>query len=121
MPAHHTLEAYLDAYIIAAGVAGEPKGPLFRTPPRTKVALTQNPISTADVWRMIRRRLAHTGIKTLAGCHTFRATGITCYLENKGTLEKAQQMASHSSPRMTKLYDRTNDQVTLDAVEKIVI
>jgi integrase len=121
MPAHHTLEEYLDAYIDAAGIAGDRKGPLFRTAPRTSAALTRNPMRTADVWRMILRRLKQTGIKTLAGCHSFRATGITCYLENKGTLEKAQQMASHSSPRTTKLYDRTNDQVTLDEVEKIVI
>jgi integrase len=105
----------------AAGIAGDRKGPLFRTAPRTNADLTRNAMSTADVWRMIRRRLKQTAIKTLAGCHSFRATGITCYLENKGTLEKAQQMASHSSPRTTKLYDRTNDQVTLDEVEKIII
>ncbi|MGA2706282.1 MAG: hypothetical protein ABSH35_35065 [Isosphaeraceae bacterium] len=78
-------------------------------------------MGTADVWRMIRRRIKQTPIRTKVGCHSFRATGITCYLENKGTLEKAQQMASHSSPRTTKLYDRTNDQITLDEVEKIVI
>jgi hypothetical protein len=34
------------------------------------------------------------GIKTAIGCHTFRATGITNYLDHDGTLEKAQQMAS---------------------------
>jgi hypothetical protein len=37
-----------------------------------------------------------------------------------GTLEKAQQMAAHESPRTTKLYDRTNDAVSLDEVEKVV-
>jgi len=58
---------------------------------------------------------------TRIGCHTFRATGITAYLENGGTLEKAQMMAAHESPRTTKLYDRTNDQVTLDEVERIAI
>jgi integrase/recombinase XerD len=42
-------------------------------------------------------------------CHTFRATGITNYLENGGTLEKAQQMACHESAKTTKLYDRTSD------------
>ncbi len=55
------------------------------------------------------------------GCHTFRATGITNYLENGGTLEWAQQMAAHESARTTKLYDRTHDQVTLDEVERIAI
>ena len=55
MPAHHTLEEYLDAYIDAAGIAGDRKGPLFRTAPRTSADLTRNAMSTADVWRMIRR------------------------------------------------------------------
>ncbi len=61
------------------------------------------------------------GIRTSVGCHSFRATGITNYLENGGTLEKAQQMAAHESPKTTKLYDRTSDQITLDEVERIAI
>ena len=46
-------------------------------------------------------------------------TGITNYLENGGTLEKAQQMAAHESAKTTKLYNRTNDAITLDEVERI--
>jgi hypothetical protein len=42
-------------------------------------------------------------------------------LKNGGTLEKAQQMANHESPRTTKLYDRTYDEISLDEVEKIII
>jgi hypothetical protein len=38
-----------------------------------------------------------------------------------GALEKAQQTAAHDSPRTTKLYDRTNDRVSLDEIEKIQI
>jgi hypothetical protein len=48
-----------------------------------------------------------------------RATGITIYLENDGRLEHAQQMAGHESPRTTKLYDRTKDEITLSEVERI--
>jgi hypothetical protein len=57
------------------------------------------------------------------GCHTFCATGITAYLlngGNGGSLEKAQMMAAHESPRTTKLYDRTSDQISLDEVERVV-
>lgn len=121
MPAHHTLEEYLDAYIQAAGIESDKRGPLFRTAIGTGDRLTGNPMLPADVWRMIRRRAKNAGIKTPIGCHSFRATGITNYLEHQGTLEKAQQMAAHSSPRTTKLYDRTSDQITLDEVEKIQI
>ena len=59
-----------------------------------------------DAYRMIRRRAADLGTRSKIGCHTFRATGITAYLEAGGTLENAQAMAAHESPRTTKLYDR---------------
>ncbi len=70
---------------------------------------------------MIRRRAKDAGIKTEIGCHTFRATGITTYLQNGGTLEKAQHMANHASSRTTGLYDRRQDEATLDEVERILI
>jgi integrase/recombinase XerD len=70
---------------------------------------------------MIRRRAEEAGISAAIGCHTFRATGITAYLENGGTIEHAQAIAAHESPRTTKLYDRTNDAITLDEIERIVI
>ena len=122
VPVHHTLEEYLDAYIGAAGIREQSDGPLFRTmstaPGRP---LSLEPMTQPDAWRMIRRRAKHAGIKTKIGCHTFRATGITAYLENGGTLEHAQQIAAHESPRTTKLYDRTTDQVSLDEIERIAI
>jgi integrase/recombinase XerD len=54
-------------------------------------------------------------------CYTFRATGITAYLENGGTIENAQHIAAHESPRTMKLYDRTKDEITLDEIERIAI
>jgi integrase len=74
-----------------------------------------------DAYRMIQRRASELGMKVKIGCHTFRATGITAYLEAGGTLENAQAMAAHESPRTTKLYDRTGDEITLDEVERITI
>jgi site-specific recombinase XerD len=122
VPVHHTLEIYLDAYIDTAGIREEMKGPLFRTLRRAPARpLSLTPLSQPEAWQMIRRRARAAGILTPIGCHTFRATGITAYLENGGTLEHAQQIAAHESPRTTKLYDRTNDQITLDEIERIVI
>jgi integrase/recombinase XerD len=70
---------------------------------------------------MIIRRARGAGIITERSCHSFRATGITVYLQNGGLLEHAQQMAAHESGRTTKLYDRKNDRVTLDEVERIML
>ena len=79
------------------------------------------PMRQSDAWRMIRRRARAAEIPTKIGCHTFRAPGIAAYVENGGTLEHAQQIAVHESPQTTKLYDRTNDQVSLDETERIAI
>jgi site-specific recombinase XerD len=119
VPCHHTLERFLDAYIDAAGIAHDTAGPLFRSVGRKTgrgEALWQQ-----DAYRMIQKRAAAAGIATKIGNHTFRATGITAYLQNKGTLEHAQTIANHSSPRTTKLYDRRSDEISLDEVEKITI
>jgi hypothetical protein len=59
---------------------------------------------------MVQRRAADLRIHVRIGCHTFRTTGITTYLEARGTLENAQAMAKHESPRTTKLDDRTGDE-----------
>jgi site-specific recombinase XerD len=95
MPCHHKLEAYLDAYIEAAGIE--------------------------DDRNMVRRRASDAGIETAIGCHTFRATGITDYLTNGGRIEVAQRMAGHSNAKTTGLYDRRNDDVSVGEVERIGI
>jgi site-specific recombinase XerD len=120
IPCHHALAEELRAYITVAGIGEERKGWLFRTAKGWKATvLAQQPMSQVDAWRMIRRRAKTAGIKAPIGCHTFRATGITAYLENGGTLEHAQAMAAHESPRTTKLYDRTKERLTLDEIERI--
>jgi integrase len=68
---------------------------------------------------MIKRRAKAAGLPYSTCCHTFRATGITAYMLNGGTLEDAQQIAAHQSPRTTKLYDRTKDEISLEEVERI--
>lgn len=121
MPAHHTLEAYLDAYLDAAKLRDSSKSPLFRSAVGRTGTLTEKAMHRIDAYRMIRRRAAAMGLKVRINCHTFRATGITVHLDAGGTLENAQAMAAHESPKTTKLYDRTGDAITLDEVERIVI
>jgi integrase/recombinase XerD len=74
-----------------------------------------------DALRMIKSRAKAAGLSEETCCHTFRATGITAYLEGGGTIEHTQQIANHESPKTTKLYDRTSDQIDLDEIEKIRI
>ena len=119
MPCQHNSDEYLHAYLPSAQPGA--KAYLFCTATGRSRALSSRPMSQSDGWRMIGRRAEQAGIKTKIGCHTFRATGITEYLRNGGKLEIAQQMANHESARTTGLYDRRNDQVPLDEVERILI
>jgi integrase len=124
MPCHHSLEEYLDAWHDGSGLRHQPKAPLFPTI-RRGTAWGKNPqlgdvaMGQSDAYAMVQRRAAAAGVATRIGNHTFRGTGITTYLKNGGTLEKARDMANHSDPRTTQLYDRRRDQVSLDEVEKI--
>jgi site-specific recombinase XerD len=119
MPCHHTLEIYLDAYIEGTGIGAEGKGPLFRTIQRGTGRLSTTALPQANAYAMVTRRALAAGLDTKIGNHTFRATGITAYLKNGGTLENAAAMANHASTRTTQLYDRRRDDITLDEVERI--
>jgi site-specific recombinase XerD len=68
---------------------------------------------------MVRRCALAADIGTAIGNHTIRATCITAYVKNGGTLEKAAAMANHASTRTTQLYDRRQDDISLDEVERI--
>ena len=121
VPVHHTAVEYLDAYVEAAGIADEKNKPLFRTTRGRTRALTENGMNRVETWKLIKRRAEEAGLSASTTCHSFRATGITAYLEDGGIIEHAQQIAAHESPRTTKLYDRTSDAISLDEIERIVI
>jgi hypothetical protein len=53
--------------------------------------------------------------------YTFRATGITAYLKNGGTLESAAAKAEHASTRTKQLYDPRSDEISLDGVRRICL
>ena len=117
VPAHHKAQEYLDTYI--EGTYSQRGTPLFRSARGRTRTLTGSKMTRHDVLRMIKRRAKNGGLSSRICCHTFRATGITAYLENGGNIENAQAIAAHESPRTTKLYDRTNDAITLDEIERI--
>ena len=120
VPAHHRAAEALDDYLEAAGL-DEAKAALFQSVDPAGRRLTGRALSRRVVLAMIKRRAAAAGLPPSTCCHTFRATGITAYLSNGGTLEHAQQIAGHASPKTTKLYDRTADTISLDEIERIVI
>lgn len=118
MPAHHSLMEYMDAHLAELG---DTEGPIFRTINRSRTGFTGNRLDRSEAWRMVRRRTKKAGLGERFGNHTFRGTGITAYLKNEGALEQAQYMAAHASISTTRIYDRREQEATLDEVERIIL
>jgi site-specific recombinase XerD len=121
MGCHHKLEQYLDAYISAAGIADDRKGPLFRAAVGRTGKLSERPLSRVDAWYMVQRRTGDAGIDTAIGNHSFRAIGLTDYLENGGDINIAKRMAGHTNIKTTELYDRRGDDVSFSEIERVGI
>jgi integrase/recombinase XerD len=121
VPVHHTAKAYLDAYLTEAGIGQQIRRPLFRaTRGRTRI-LTDRPLTRIDVLRMVKRRARDAALAVPVSCHAFRATAITLYLEAGGTIDHAQAFAAHETARTTRLYDRRNDKLAPEEIERITI
>lgn len=120
-PVNHKLDQYLHAYIKAADIEGDFTGPLFRTMDKAHKMLTRTPMLQSDAHRAIRKWAKVAGIPTPIGSHSCRGTGITDYLRNGGSLTVAAKLANHSNVKTTQLYDRRNDDVQQEEVEKIAI
>jgi integrase len=115
------LEQYLDEYIAAAGITEDKKGPLLRAAIGRTGKLSERSMSRVDAWYMVRRRARDAGIETAIGNHSFRAIGITDYLERGGDINIAKRMAGHSNVKTTELYDRRGDEVSFSEIERVGI
>ncbi|NEQ47575.1 MAG: tyrosine-type recombinase/integrase [Leptolyngbya sp. SIOISBB] len=123
-PLHHAANVYLHQYVEAAaqqeGIDWGKGMPLFRSQQRGRVQrLSNHRFDRRDAWAMVKRKVKDAGINTDACNHTFRATGITNFLENGGALEIAQEIAGHVDSRTTALYDRRREKVSLNEIERV--
>jgi integrase/recombinase XerD len=112
LPVHHKLEELLDHYLKASGLEKEPGSPLFPASIGKTAKLSRRPLARTDAADMLKRRLNQAGLPAHYSPHSFRATGITNFLEDDGTLEAAQRIAGHADSRTTKLYDRRGQSKT---------
>jgi site-specific recombinase XerD len=122
VPAHHQLEEWMDAYLAATDLRERPQGPLFPSLDHKTKLLSQRPLLRGEVYDMIRRRAHAAGLGgSKITCHSFRGYGITAFMRNGGSIDKAQQIAAHASPETTKLYDCSDDPITLTEIERVII
>ena len=123
VPVHHTAQASVDTYIAAAQLETDRQGPLFRTSGRgrRRDVLEPRAMTRQAAIAMVKRRAAAAGLPRKIFNHSFRGTGITEYLRAGGDLETAARIAGHASTRTTQLYNRTDNELSLDEIERIHI
>jgi len=122
VPVHHKAKEYLDAYINEAGIREKRDAPLFQSLKGRTGKLTGNRLLADNALQMVKRRAEDAGFDPdQISCHTFRATGITTYLENNGDLETAQHIAGHASANTTRIYDHREQKVAQEEIERVRI
>ena len=110
---------FIDGRLRETGLEKDPESPLFPAAIRKTGKLSRRSLVRTDAGDMLKRRLKQAGLPAHYSPHSFRATGITNFLENDGTLEAAQRIAGHADSRTTKLYDRRGQKVLLEDMERI--
>lgn len=106
LPVLGEARVYLDDYIRECSII-DPDAWLFQSANRNG-SLSGKPYDRTNALRMVKRRAENAGVSSRVVNHTFRATGITRFLENEGTIEEAQSIANHADSSTTRLYDRRN-------------
>lgn len=119
MPVHPDLEDMMDEYLQITNLMNQPNELIFQSSTARGGYLTGKPFDRNSSWRMVRKRALAAGIHREIGNHSFRATGITTYLNNGGSLEDARIMANHSNSTTTKLYDRTKDVAKVSEIQRL--
>ena len=103
VPTHHVAQGYVDAYLEAARIGEDRRGPLFRScEPGRRDALQERGMSRVGAFKMIKRCARKAGLPAEICAHSFRGTGITEYLRNGGDFEVAARIAGHESTRTTQ-------------------
>ena len=122
VPAHSQLVELLDNWLAVAGIADKSESPIFLSLGKDHKTILQSPLDRRSVFKLVRKRAKQCEILKDVGCHSFRATSITEYMNQPGaTLEMAQRIAGHKNIVTTKRYDRSRDRLTVDEIERVQI
>jgi integrase/recombinase XerD len=119
VPVHSAARDAIDEWLLESGLAEMASMPLFPAFSQNRELITSRPMTRVNIWGLIQTRSRAVGIKKRIGCHSFRGTGLTAYMNSGGTIEIAQRIAGHAQPTTTKIYDRSHDRVTIAEIEKV--
>ena len=119
VPVHSKAREAIDNWLSASGLGSNPKAPLFPGFGKDKKTIELRHMDRSSLWRLVQARARACGLEKRVGCHSFRATGITEYMNRGGLIDMAQRIAGHSQLSTTKIYDRSRDRLTAAEIERL--
>jgi integrase len=119
VPVHSKAREAIDQWLRASGLGSNPSAPLFPAFGKDKKTVELRHMDRTSIWRLVQARARACGLEKRVCCHSFRATGITEYMNAGGSLDIAQRIAGHSELSTTKIYDRSQDRVTIAEIERV--
>ena len=118
---HSKAKEAVDLWLERSHLASNPSAPLFPSFGKNRETIESKRLDRRSVLKLVEKRAKASGILKRVCCHSFRATGVTEYMNSGGTIEIAQRIAGHTSPATTRIYDRSGDRLTLEEIEKVQI
>ena len=121
IPVHSKAKEALDLWLERSYLGSNHSAPLFPSFGKNRESIELRRLDRRSVLKLVEKRARTSGILKRVCCHSFRATGVTEYMNSGGTIEIAQKIAGHTSPATTRIYDRSGDQLTLQEIERVQI
>src|SRR6202007_1374793 len=121
VPVHSKAKEALDLWLERSYLASNPSAPLFPSFCKNRETFNWRRLDRRSVLKLVENRAKASGILKRVCCHSFRATGVTQYMNSGGTIEIAKRIAGHTSPATTRIYDRSGDVLTLEEIERVQI
>jgi integrase/recombinase XerD len=119
VPVHSKAKGAVDQWLRASGLGVQPSAPLFPAFAEDKKTIQLRHMDRRTIWWLVKARAKASGITKPVCCHSFRATGITEYMNYGGTLDIAQRIAGHAQLSTTKIYDHSQDRLTVAEIERV--
>jgi integrase/recombinase XerD len=121
VPVHSKAREAIDLWLGVSGLASNAAAPLFPAFGKDRQTIELRHLDRRSVLKLVEKRANTSGIVKRVCCHSFRATGITEYMNSGGTIEIAQRIAGHESSSTTRIYDRSRDRLTIEDIERVQI
>ena len=113
VPVHSKAKEAVDLWLERSHLASNRSAPLFPSFAKNRETLNARRLDRRSVLKLVEKRAKASGTLKRVCCHSFRATGVTEYMNSGGTIELVQRIAGHPSPATTRIYDRSGEQLTL--------